>query len=136
MIGPRKELLDRYGIDTVVMNTIEPESGVWYPLVIALGNPDDNEWQLAYEDTQELVFVRHAPPGFPVVSNKFGRVLRHLNAECSFYIEHSPETPRCARTLAEYWIRNQAWPQAREMLRLYLAHRDDPGAAAALARLP
>jgi hypothetical protein len=136
MIGPRKELLDRYGIDTVVMNTIEPESGVWYPLVIALGNPDDNEWQLAYEDTQELVFVRHAPPGFPVLPNKFGRVLHHLNAECSYYIDHSPETPLCARTLAEYWIRNQAWPQARQMLRLYLAHRDDPGAAGALARLP
>jgi hypothetical protein len=134
--GPRKELLDRYGIETVAMNAIEPESGALYPLAIALGNPDDAEWQLAYDDAQELVFVRHAPPGFPVLPNKFGQVLRHLNAECSFYIEHSPATPLCARTLAEYWMRNQAWGPARQMLRLYLAHRDDPAAAAALARLP
>jgi hypothetical protein len=134
--GPRQELLDRYGIATVAMNAIEPESGALYPLAIALGNPDTSDWQLAYEDTQELVFVRHAPPDFPVLSNKFGRVLRHLNAECSFYIEHSPETPLCARTLADYWMRNQAWAPARQMLRLYLAHRADPEAAAALERLP
>ena len=134
--GPRKELLDRYGIETVAMNAIEPESGALYPLAIALGNPGDTEWQLAYEDTQELVFVRHAPAGFPALTNKFARVLRHLDAECSFYIENSPGTPLCARTLAQYWMQNQAWAPARRMLQLYLAHRDDPEAASALARLP
>jgi hypothetical protein len=130
--GPRKELLDRYGIDVVAMNAIEPVSGALYPLAIALGNPDDTEWQLAYEDTQELIFVRHGTG----LTNKFGRVLRHLNNECKFYIDRSPDTPQCARTLADYWIRNQAWPQAHQMLRLYLDHRADPAAAAALARLP
>ncbi|MBS1854174.1 MAG: hypothetical protein JST11_02325 [Acidobacteria bacterium] len=134
--GPRKELLDRYGIETVAMNAIEPASGALYPLALALGNPADEEWQLAYEDTQELVFVRHAPPGFPVLANKFARVLRHLNAECAYDIENAPDMPVCARTLADYWMRNQAWAPARQMLRLYLAHRDDPAAAAALARLP
>jgi hypothetical protein len=134
--GPRKELLDRYGINTVAMNALEPESGALYPLALALGNPDDTEWQLVYDDTQELVFMRRTPPGMPVLSNKFARVLRHLNAECSAYIEHSPDTPLCARTLAEYWMRNQAWDPARRMLQLYLAHRSDPAAEAALRRLP
>jgi hypothetical protein len=134
--GPRKDLLERYGIETVAMNAIEPESGALYPLALALGNPADTEWQLALEDAQELIFVRHAPPGFPVLENKFARVLRHLNMECSFYIEHSPDSALCARTLANYWIRNQAWAPARQMLRLYLAHRDDPEAAAMLAQLP
>ena len=134
--GPRKELLDRYGINTVAMNALEPESGALYPLALALGNPDDTEWQLVYEDTQELVFMRHTPPGMPVLSNKFARVLRHLNAECSAYVEHSPDTPLCARTLADYWMRNQAWDPARRMLQLYLAHRSDPAAEAALYRLP
>lgn len=134
--GPRRDLLDRYGIQTVAMNAIEPVSGALYPLALALGNPTDDAWQLAYEDTRELVFVRNPPPGFPVLPNKFARVLRHLNNECSFYIQNSPDTPLCARTLADYWIRNRAWAPAREMLRLYLAHRDDPAAAAALARLP
>ena len=134
--GPRKALLDRYGIETVAMNAIEPASGALYPLAIALGNPDDNQWQLAYEDNQELVFVRNPPPGFPTLGNKFGRVLRHLDAECTYDIDHSPDMPLCARTLADYWMRNQAWAPARKMLQLYLSHREDAAAAAALARLP
>ena len=59
----------------------------------------------------------------------------NVPASLDIYIEHSPETPLCARTLADYWIRNQAWEPARRMLRLYLAHRADPAAAAALARI-
>ncbi len=134
--GPRKDLLDRYGIDTVAMNAIEPASGALYPLALALGNPAESEWQLAYEDAHELVFVRHTPPDFPVLPNKFARVLRHLNAECAADIGNAPDMPLCARTLADYWMRNRAWAQARQMLRLYLDHREDPQAAAALARLP
>ena len=120
--GPRRDLLDRYGVQVVVMNTLDWVSGALYPLAIALGNPTDNEWQLVYEDAQDVVFVRRPPPGTPVLDNKFGRLLRHLNTECAAYIEHSPETPLCARTLADYWARNQAVGLARRMLRLYLAH--------------
>lgn len=124
--GPRRELLDRYGVRVVVMNTLDWVSGALYPLAIALGNPADSEWQLVYEDTQDVVFVRHPAPGTPVLDNKFGRLLRHLNTECAAYIEHSPDTPLCARTLAEYWMRNQAPGPARQMLRLYLAHTRAP----------
>ena len=133
--GPRKTLLDRYGIDAVAMNAFDSESGALYPLAIALGNPDDTEWNLVYEDHQELVFMRHPPPGLPVLSNKFGRTLRHLNDECVAYIEHSPENALCARTLADYWIRNQAWGPARRMLTLYLQHRADAAAEDTLRRI-
>ena len=90
-----------------------------------------------YDDTQELVFMRRTPPrNAQSLSNKFARVLRHLNAECSAYIEHSPDTPLCARTLADYWIRNPAWDPARHMcLPLYLARRGDRPPEAALRRL-
>src|ERR1035441_5103744 len=35
---------------------------------------------------------------------KLGRVLRHMDRECVAYIENSPDTPLCARTLADYWL--------------------------------
>ncbi len=123
--GPREELLNRYGAQTVVMNTMDSVSGVLYPLALALGNPVSNEWQLVYDDAKSVVFVRHPSPGMPVLSNKLGRVLRHLDQECKAYIENSPEMPLCARTLAKYWMSNDVKDDARQMLRLYLSHAPD-----------
>ena len=97
--GPREELLDRYGVQAVVMNAMDYVSGTLYPLALALANPIGTEWQLVYDDSQAVVFLRHPPPGIPVLSNKLGRLLRHLDRECAAYIENSPDTPMCARTL-------------------------------------
>ena len=94
--GPREELLNRYGVQVVVMNTMDYVSGALYPLALALANPVSEEWSLVYDDSQAVVFVRRPPPGTPALSNKLGRVLRHLNRECEAYIESSPDTP-CAR---------------------------------------
>jgi len=135
--GPRAELLDRYGIQVVVMNALDYASGALYPLAIALANPASEEWQLVYDDAQAVVFLRHPAPGTLVLANKFGRILKHLNAECEAYLEHSPDTPECARTLADFWMRNQAVEPAWRMLRLYLAHarKPDPQVQAVLDRL-
>jgi hypothetical protein len=124
--GPREELLNRYGVQTVVMNTMDYVSGALYPLAIALANPISNEWELAYDDSQAVIFVRRPPPGTRVLSNKLGRVLRHLDRECSAYIENAPDSPLCARTLGDYWMRNQVWDSARRMFQLYLAHAKHP----------
>lgn len=120
--GPRAELLDRYGVQVVVMNTIEFISGGIYPLAVALGNPESSAWQLVYDDPQALVFLRNPPPDTPVLSNKIGRVLVHMDAECESYIEHSPDTPNCGRSLSEFWVRSQQPDRARRMLQLYLMH--------------
>ena len=135
--GPRKELLDRYGVQVVVMNTVDYVSGALYSLALALANPISTDWELVYDDSQAVIFLRRPPPGIPVLSNKFGRVLRHLDKECTVYIENSPETPLCARTLADYWIRNEAWDAAHRMLVLYLSHaeRRDVQAERALQKL-
>jgi hypothetical protein len=69
-----------------------------------------------------VIFERHPSPGTPVLGNKLGRVLRHLDTECAAYIDSSPDTPLCARTLARYWAANQVKDRARRMLLLYLAH--------------
>jgi hypothetical protein len=120
--GPRAELLDRYGVQTVIMNTMDYVSGTLYPLAIGLANPVSDEWKLVYDDPQALIFTRRPPAGVSELSNKLGRVLRHMDRECEAYIANSPETPLCARTLARYWMSNGVNDEAAAMLRLYLAH--------------
>ena len=63
--GPREELLDRYGIQVVVMNTMDYVSGAMYPLTLALANPIGAEWELVYDDSQSVIFLRRPPPGNP-----------------------------------------------------------------------
>jgi hypothetical protein len=135
--GPREELPNRYGVQVVVMNTMDYVSGALYPLALALANPIGTEWELVYDDSQAVVFLRRPPPGSRVLSNKLGRVLRHRDTECTAYIENSPAYPLCARTLANYWLHNQAWDAARAMLPLYLSHAPhrDPQAERALQEL-
>ena len=137
VVGPREELLNRYGVQVVVMNAMDYVSGALYPLALALANPASTEWELVYDDPQAVVFLRRPPPGSPVLSNKLGRVLRHMDTECKAYIESSPDYPLCARTLAKYWLHNQAWDAARGMLLLYLSHaqRRDQQAERALQEL-
>ena len=124
--GRRAELLNRYGIEVVAMNSIEWISGGLFPLVTALGRPESTDWQLVYEDTEALVFMKNPPPGIPAIPNKIGRVLLHFDKECSSYIEHSPGTPYCARALFDFWMRSQQPERARNMLRLYLLHEPEP----------
>ena len=120
--GPRAEKLQRYGVEVVAMNTIDYVSGAIYPLALALANPTTDDWQLVYDDAQEVIFMRQPTPGMPVLQNKLGHVIKHLNAECEAYIAHSPDTPFCARTLADYWLRLQQKDLARRMLELYVSH--------------
>ncbi len=135
--GPRVELLNRYGIQVVVMNTMDFVSGAMYPLALALANPITAEWELVYDDSQSVIFLRRPPPEIPALSNKLGRVLRHMDRECVAYVENSPDTPLCAGTLAAYWLQNQSWDAARRMLGLYLSHaqRRDQRAERALQDL-
>jgi hypothetical protein len=137
LAGPRKELLESYGIQVVAMNTIEFASGGPYPLTIALGTPESTEWQLVYDDAQALVFMRNPPPGITPIPDKIQRVLVHMDTECEAYIEHSPETPKCGRYLFDFWMRSGQQGRALHMLQLYLQHEPepDPPAEAAWQRL-
>lgn len=135
--GPRAQLLDRYGVQLVVMNALDQVSGALYPLALALANPNNADWQLVYEDERSVVFRRHPPAGSPVIANKFGTVLNHLDKECAAYIDSAPDMPLCARTLGDYWMRFGVKDRARRMLQLYLshAHKPDVQAEQALQRL-
>lgn len=132
--GPRAALLDRYGIQAVVMNTFEYNTGGIYALAMALAKAPSSDWELVYDDAQTLVFLRHPPAGTPVFADKVRRVLDHLDTECTVNIQHSPLAYLCARTMGDYWMRSRDMPRARAMLQLYLDHAvyKDPVAEAAL----
>ena len=122
----RDQTLARYGVGAIVVNGFEYNSGVLYPLVLALGQPSEADWKLAYEDPQSLVFVRRMPPGLQPLPKT--RIVDHLENECHLHVERDPEFSLCARTLGNLFLRSGARARARSMLSLYLEHPygDDP----------
>jgi len=137
IVGPRADLLNRYGIQAVVMNTFEYNTGGIYALAMALAKAPSSDWQLVYDDEQAMVFLRHPPAGTPVFSDRVQRVLDHLDTECTANIQHSPLAYLCARTMGDYWMRARDMPRARRMLQLYLEHAlyKDPVAEEALRQM-
>jgi hypothetical protein len=135
--GPRAELLDRYGIQAVVMNTFEYNTGGAYALAMALAKAPSSDWELVYDDAQSLVFLRHPPAGTPVFADKVRHVLDHMDTECTVNIQNSPLAYLCARTMGDYWMRSRDIPRARGMLQLYLEHAiyKDPVAEEALRQM-
>ena len=124
VVGPRAELLRRYGIQSVVTNTFEYITGAIYPLALALA--DSPDWQLVYDDSRSVVFVRAAQPDQSAVPVKLRRVLDHMDAECADHIAHDPRLPACARRMAQYWTEGGNRDRAYRMLSLYLAHEQAP----------
>ena len=131
----RQQMLDRYGVGAIVMNSFEYTSGVLYPLALDLYRREQTAWKLVYEDPSAMVFTRGLPPG--TVELPKSRILDHLEAECSTHIEHDPSQPLCARKLGDLFLRGGDRVRARRMLGLYLAHPlgDDPSARSAYLRL-
>ena len=63
------ELLERYGIEAIVMNGFEYSSGSPYLLPAALSDPHQTEWKLVYRDAQAVIFLRHVPPDIQPLPN-------------------------------------------------------------------
>jgi hypothetical protein len=131
-----QRLLDRYAVRVIVMNTFEYVTGAFYPLALALGNPKTSDWQLVYEDPQSLVFLRDPPAGIPVL-DKARQSIEHMETECTLHIEHEPDYPLCARSLADLSLRAGDNERAKRMLGLYLSNATakDPSAEKVLRRL-
>ncbi len=131
----RDQTLARHGAGAILVNSFEYNSGVLYPLVLALAQPGSSPWHLVYEDAQSLLFLRDVPPGVPVLDSR--RLAAHLETECRLHIDHAPEFSLCARKLADLYLRAGDNQSAKRALALYLAHpyADDPEARAAYSRL-
>ena len=70
-----------------------------------------------------MVFLRDVPAGVPVLDK--GRILDHLEAECTLHVTRDPEFSLCARTLGDFFLRLGDRARARKNLALYLEHPYD-----------
>jgi hypothetical protein len=130
-----EQLLDRYGVGAIVMNTFEPATGSVYVLAPALADPAQKTWKLVYLDSQSVVFLRNPPAGMPVLNSL--DVLTHMEQECSVHLENEPQYPLCARSLGDVFLKVGDQGRARRWLAAYLerAKSPDPAASEALQRL-
>jgi hypothetical protein len=111
------QLLDDYGIQTIVVNGFEYGSGAIYILPVALSDPHQSEWQLVYRDEQAMVFLRHPPPGLTPLPA--AEALAGLEAECSAHIAHLPGEPLCARYLGILFARGGQSERAQRWTAFY-----------------
>jgi hypothetical protein len=128
-------LVDRYGIDTIVMNTFEPSGGTVYVLAPSLADPNQTRWKLVYQDSRALVFMRNPPAGVTPLNSL--DVFTHVEAECDLQMQHEPQYTRCARSLGQIFARVGDFPRARKWVGVYLQHphSPDPQAEEAWQRL-
>ena len=114
-----EDLLNRYGIQVIVMNTFEYATGPVYVLA-----PAQTAWKLVYNDPQALVFMRTPPPGVQPLNSL--DVLTHMEDECGLHIEHEPEYTRCARSLGQVFTKVGEFSRARKWVGIYLEHPHAP----------
>jgi len=119
--GPSaSQLLDRYGVQMIVMNGFEYASGELYKLAPSLASPDETEWKLAYGDAQAVIFMRQPPVDVEVLPPL--QVFDYLEAQCGTHITQEPRYPLCARSLAQAFMKIRDLTRARRWLGVYLAH--------------
>jgi hypothetical protein len=119
-----EDLLNRYGIQVIVMNTFEYASGLVYLLAPALADPAQTAWKLVFNDPQALVFMRTPPPGVQPLNSL--DVLTHMEDECGLHIAHEPEATRCARSLGQIFTKVGDFSRARKWVGIYLEHPHAP----------
>ena len=133
--GPTaEELLDQYGIRTILMNGFEYSQGGTYNLMLSL-SLDQTKWKLVYSDPQAVVFMRDPPAGVQPLPNS--AVLDHMEAECALHIDREPQFTLCSRALGLVFTLQRDTVRARKWLGVYLSmpHPNDPDAQEAYARM-
>jgi hypothetical protein len=111
------QLLDDYGIQTIVVNGFEYGSGAIYMLPVALSDPRQTVWALVYRDAQAMVFLRQPPPDVaPLAASE---ALAGLEEQCSAHIAHLPAEPLCAHYLGDLFTRGGQPQRGRRWAAIY-----------------
>ncbi|HUB77616.1 MAG TPA: hypothetical protein VMB03_02415 [Bryobacteraceae bacterium] len=118
--GNAQQLLDRYGIQTIVMNTFEYSQGLVYRLAPALADPQQTEWKLVYDDAAAIVLMRHPPPDVTTLDSL--GILTHMEAECRLHLQHDPKMPLCARAMAQVFTQVGDPVRARQWYGTYQSY--------------
>jgi hypothetical protein len=122
------QLLDRYGVQAIVINGFEYNNGLLYLLAPALADPQQSAWKLVYGDSAAMVLVRQLPPG--VEAQPSLRIFDALEQQCSVHLEHEPKLPRCARALGQMFSKTGDFRKARQWLGRYIELKREPDAEA------
>ena len=123
-----EQLLDRWGVEAIVMNTFEPATGSVYVLAPALADPAQTKWKLVYSDAEAVVFMRTPPAGVTPLNSL--DVFTHMEAECGLHLENEPQYARCARSLGDVFLKIGDRQRARRWLATYLEKSRQPDAEA------
>ena len=92
-------LLDKYGIQVIVVDGFERFSGQVRGLALALSDPSQKAWKLVQADDKGVVFMRQPPPGVAPLNN--AEALASIEQQCRMQLEHDPLLPGCANGLAQ-----------------------------------
>ncbi len=130
-----RQMLDRYGINTIVLDGFEFTSGEPMRLVPVLALSKPVQWHLVYWDATATVFMRNPPAGVEPVANEYA--MNSMEAQCQSYIAHDPYHCRCARGLATLYDQLGEKARARSWMGIYLdrAPLPDPEARSIYTRL-
>jgi hypothetical protein len=102
--GPSgQSLLERYGIQVIVLNGFEVNSGDPYMLPVVLALSGQTEWKLVYADAQATIFMRNPPEGVQPLPPQ--AAIGSLEAQCELFLKNDPDRQGCARGLGRLFAR-------------------------------
>ncbi len=110
-------LLDKYGVQVLVLEGFEYWRGTVYMLGAALSDPNQTKWKLVYQDKTAIVFMRQPPPGVAPLNPE--EVFTSLDAQCMDHLAHEPGKPGCAVGLADLYTKLGRRVRAGQWLATY-----------------
>jgi hypothetical protein len=96
-----EKLLDKYGIQAIVVDGFDRFSGQVRGLALALSDPSQKAWKLVQADDRSVTFMREPPAGAQVLPNQ--EALASIEAQCRVQLERDPAHPGCANGLAQVY---------------------------------
>ena len=123
-------LLDKYGVQVLLLEGFEYWTGRVYMLGAALSDPSQTKWKLVYQDNTAMIFMRQPPPGVQPLDPS--EVFTSLDAQCSDHLLHEPGKPGCVVGLGNLYIRLgktdrvAKWRAAYEQIRNGSFHAPSP----------
>jgi hypothetical protein len=121
---PPLQILDDFGIETIVVNGFEYTAGEPHMLMVALANPAQTVWKLVYKDTVAAVFMRQPPPGVAPLANT--EIVPAMEDECTEHIRLVPSEPNCARGMAKLFQHLNDNADSRRWMAFYLERKLEP----------
>jgi len=96
-----EQLLDKYGIQVIVVDGFDRYTGQVRGLAVALSDPSQKTWKLMQADEKGALFMREPPHGTQPLNNS--EALGSIELQCREQLERDPLHPGCANGLAQVY---------------------------------